>query len=84
MLENLFEFIFDSSLYSFCVAWSELDTFSFPRSVPLLVFATLPECVTKALNITGPRPPQAGVATLDKNENVVMSLDLQSASTVQY
>lgn len=60
MLENLSEIISNCSLYSFIDAWPKLDKFRSESGNLPLAFTTLPESVTKALNIGRPQPWQVG------------------------
>lgn len=50
MLENMSDVIFNNSFYRFRDELSEQDMFRFQRASLLLVFPTIVECVTKAVN----------------------------------
>lgn len=49
-----------------------------------MLFATLPESVSMAINIVQPQPSLVIVTELDKNENKVMRLDSQLVLTTCY
>lgn len=79
-LEKLSELTSNNSLYNLRDAWPYLDKFRFQRCRLLLVFATLPESFTEALNIARLQKQQVGVMELDEYGDLMMRPDLQPAS----
>lgn len=55
MLENFSYVNYENSPYSLRDEWTELDKFCFRKERLPLLFATLPEFITRNLNIVRPR-----------------------------
>lgn len=84
MVEILGVFIFSNLLYRLHEKFPELDITRFHR-VPLsLVLATLPQSVTKALNIVRPQPPPVEETEFEEGEDVVMQSDSQLVLSSSY
>lgn len=61
MLESLTDVISNKALYSLRSEWPEQDKLRFQRGLPALVFATLLDSTTEALDIVQAQPPLVGV-----------------------
>lgn len=81
MLQKLSDFIFSILLYSIHDDCRVLDRFRFRRGLLPLVFTTISESVTEALNIVWPRPPKVQETELYDDGEVKIRLDWQPSLT---
>lgn len=84
MLKNPRDRIFNNLLGGMYDEQLQMDKYWLRRECLSLVFATLPQTVTEALNIARPQQLQLEVVYVDEDENVVLRADTQQASASLY